>query len=49
MAQQTTSTIDGFHSMGKFGVLTFSGFKCTIHYNTSNNLPILFLALLFVT
>jgi hypothetical protein len=44
MAQQTTSTIDGFHSMDKFGVLTFSGFKRTTHYNTSNNLPILFLA-----
>jgi hypothetical protein len=43
MAQQTTSNIDGFHSMGKFGILTFSGFKRTIHYNATNNLPILFL------
>jgi hypothetical protein len=43
MAQQMTSDIDGFHSMRKFSILTFSGFKRTIHYNTTNNLPILFL------
>jgi len=44
MAQQTSSSSDGFNSLGPFGVLTFSGFKRTIYYNHNNNLPILFLA-----
>jgi hypothetical protein len=44
MAQQTSSTADGFTSKGSFGLLTFGGYHRTIHYNSSNNLPILFLA-----
>jgi hypothetical protein len=32
MAQQTTSTSDGFHSKGKCRILTFSGFTQTIYY-----------------
>jgi hypothetical protein len=43
MAQQTPSNTDGFISKGSFGLLTFGGFHCTIYYNSSNNLPILFL------
>jgi hypothetical protein len=44
MAQQTTNDSDGFNSKGKFGTLTFAGHIRTIHYNSSNNLPIIFLA-----
>jgi hypothetical protein len=47
MAQQTISERDGFNSKGKHGVLTFAGHKRTIHYNSSNNLPIIFLATIF--
>jgi hypothetical protein len=44
MAQNTNNVSDGFLSQGKFAVLTFSGHQRTIHYNSSNNLPIIFLA-----
>jgi hypothetical protein len=45
MAQQTTCSTDGFYSKGNFGTLTFSGFRHTIHYNSTNNLPIIFLSM----
>jgi hypothetical protein len=44
MAQKTSSNSDGFTSKGSFGVLTFGGFHRTILYNSTNNLPIIFLA-----
>jgi hypothetical protein len=44
LAQQTALPSDGFHSKGASGTLTFGSFKRTIPYNSSNNLPILFLA-----
>jgi hypothetical protein len=44
VAQQTTSVSDGFHSKGKYDILTVLGLHRTIHHNTSNNLLILFLA-----
>jgi hypothetical protein len=44
MASQTNHPNDGFLSHKKFSILTFSGFKRTIHYNTMNNLPIIFKA-----
>jgi hypothetical protein len=44
MAQQTKLPSNGFSSGGNFGTLTFGGFQCTIPYQSSNNLPILFLA-----
>jgi len=49
MAQTTNQTTDGFNSIGAFSVLTFSGHQRTIHYNASNNLPIIFLASDFST
>jgi len=45
MAQQTTCSTDGFYSKGNLGTLTFSGFHRTIHYNSTNNLPIIFLSM----
>jgi hypothetical protein len=42
MAHQTKNSEDGFIGKRKFGVLTFSGFRQTIYYNTINNLPIIF-------
>jgi hypothetical protein len=42
MAHQTKNSEDGFIGKRKFGVLTFSGFRRTIYYNTINNLPIIF-------
>jgi hypothetical protein len=47
LAQQTNCSSDGFHSKGSHGILTFSGFQRTVHYNHNNNLPILFLATTF--
>jgi hypothetical protein len=44
MASQTNHPNDGFLIHKKFSILTFSGFKRTIHYNTMNNLPIIFKA-----
>ncbi len=44
MAQQSTSDSDGFNSKGQYGILYFAGFQHTIHYNSSNNLLILFSA-----
>jgi hypothetical protein len=44
MAQQTTSTADGFICQSKYGFLTFCGFHSTIPYNASNNRPIIFMA-----
>jgi hypothetical protein len=49
MAQHTNPDTDGFNSTGKFGILTFSGHQRTIHYNSANNLPIIFLASNFAT
>jgi hypothetical protein len=44
IAQQTPSPTDGFHCQGNSGTLTFLGFHCTIHYNSTNNLLIIFLS-----
>jgi hypothetical protein len=49
MVQQAKIESDGFHCKGAFGVLTFGGFQRTIPYNSTNNLPILFLASDFLT
>jgi hypothetical protein len=49
MTQHTNPDTDGFNSTGKFGILTFSGLQRTIHYNSANNLPIIFLASVFAT
>ncbi len=44
MAQNTNSENDGFLCCGTSSVLTFSGFRRTILYNSTNNLPIIFFA-----
>jgi hypothetical protein len=44
MSQQTLHPDDGFHCKGPFGLFTFAGHHRTIHYNSNNNLPILFTA-----
>jgi hypothetical protein len=44
MAQNTNSENDGFLCRGTSSVLTFSRFCCTILYNSTNNLPIIFFA-----
>ncbi len=49
MAKYTKHELDGFHSKENFSVLTFSGHQRTIHYNSTNNLPIIFLASDFST
>jgi hypothetical protein len=43
IAQQIALLSDGFHSKGRFGTLIFGGFHHIIPYNSTNNLPILFL------
>jgi len=43
-AQHPNSPNDGFLCHGNQSVLTFSGFHCTILYNSMNNLPIIFFA-----
>jgi hypothetical protein len=44
MAHQTTLSSDGFNSKGPLGISTFGGYQCTIPYNSTNILLILFLA-----
>lgn len=44
MAHQTTLSSDGFNSEGPLGISTFGGYQCTIPYNSTNILLILFLA-----
>jgi len=43
MAQQTTSDLDSLNSQCGSSILTFFSFKCTMYYNFSNNLPVIFL------
>ena len=40
LVKQTNNRKDGFHVGAKSAVLTFGGFRKTINYNCSNNLPI---------
>jgi hypothetical protein len=42
ITQQTNNLNDGFNAKGPHGIFTFAGFTKTIHYNSKNNLPILF-------
>ena len=44
MAKSTNHESDGFHSKEKSSTLTFAGHQRTVHYNSANNLPIIFLA-----
>jgi hypothetical protein len=37
MAQQTSSTADGFTGKGSFGLLTFGGYHRTIHFQQPSN------------
>jgi hypothetical protein len=49
LLQQTNQNNDGFIVKDTYGILHFSGYKKTIYYNSSNNLPIFFTAPKFTT